>query len=631
MRRTIPFFLSGAVVGLAGCVADIPELPDEYQNKAPVIEGASRQDLTEGSVNRIEVAVSDDRDSTSDLTIQWDISQQAANALGLTPDGAAVDVDVPWQSSGQQTARLTLTVTDSDGETTRADIDLTIRKQTFLVAQAEKEQSGQGDLYKVGYPATEPLHLNDSINLQESLEQPTLSPNGQYLAFIRNHSVDGEQLVMMETSGSDEVPVELPEEVGGTIVNVTWSAGSRWLAVVTETDATEPAQHLVLVDSEATATAVTTAPGLNSKAAFRFSDDENHLAWVNATGELIWYDIAEATPTTLYAADETGFAAGVDYRWHPSGSQLAYTAIRGAAGSEHLYLATPDTLTEPAVALSEPYDSHVHALKSMAWSPEGNYLSFTGDLLVDGQFDLFVVDWAAKQEDEMAEAQTRINSALVAEGDVAAYRWSPDESRVAYRADQITDGDVQLFSSTVSGGANRQLTEFGAQSHTLFWDWVSPDSIVVAVSAPNPSVTSPSHQVSVYDVVPDKEKDLSLLTADIYHHDEREKVEDIRLSPDRSKLALQSLVISTQQVNAHVLDFQTQELLQVTDLNTQESDHDYLWSPNSDGLLYLTLNDSGEGLRLIYQPLASLPETESQSLLGDMAPNGRILDYQVAQ
>jgi len=631
MRRTIPFFLSGAVVGLAGCVAEIPELPDEYQNKAPVIEGASSQDLTEGSVNRIEVSVSDDRDSASDLTIQWDISQQAASALGITPDGAAVDVEVPWQSSGKQTARLTISVTDSDGETSSADIDLTIRKQTFLVAQAEKEQSGQGDLYKVGYPATDPLHLNDAIGLQETLEKPTLSPNGQYLAFIRNHSVDGEQLVIMESNGSDEVPIELPEEVGNTIVDLSWSAGSHWLAVVTETDAAEPEQHLVLVDSEASATAVSIAPGLNSATAFQFSNDENHLAWVNANGELIWYNIAEATPTTLYAADETGFAAGVDYRWHPSDSQLAYIAIRGAAGSEHLYLASPDTLAEPAVALSEPYGSHVHALNAMAWSPEGNYLSFTGDLLVDEQFDLFVVDWAAKQADETAEAQTRINSGLVTEGDVAAYRWSPDESRVAYRADQITDGDVHLFSSTVSGGANRQLTEFGEQSHTLFWDWVSPESIVVAVSAPNPSVTSPSHQVSVYDVVPDKEKDISLLTADISHHDDREKVEDIRLSPDRSKLSLQSLVISSQQIQAHVLDLETQELVQVTDLNTQESDHDYLWSPNSDGLLYLTLNGSGEGMRLIYQPLESLPETESQSLLGDMAPNGRILDFQVAQ
>lgn len=631
MRRTIPFLLSGAVAGLAGCVAEIPELPDEYRNKAPVIEGDSSHDLTEGSLSRIEVSISDDRDSTSDLDIEWRVSQQADSALAIAPDGAAVDIDVPWQSSGQQSALLTVTVTDRDGETSSADIELTIRKQTFLVAQAEKEQSDKGDLYKVGYPATDPLHLNNAIGLQETLEQPTLSPNGQYLAFVRNHSVDGEQLVLTESSGSPEVPVALPDETGPRIVDLMWSANSRWLAVVSETDGAEPELHLNLVDSEATVTTVTTTPGLNSAAAFRFSADEHHLAWVNGTGELIWYDIAEATPTTLYAADETGFSAGVDFRWHPEENRLAYTAIRGSSGSKNLYLTSLDTLDEPASVLSEPYDSHVHSLQSMRWSPEGDYLSFIGDLLVDEQYDLFVVDWASKLNDENAEAQTRINSGLVAEGDVSTYLWSPDESRLAYRADQIVDGEVHLFSSTVGGGSNRQLTDFGEQSNTLFWDWASTGSIVVAVSEPNPSATAPSHRISVHNVAADQTTHFTTLTQDLYHHDERDKVEDIRLSPDRTKLALQSLVISSQQIQAHVLDLQTAELKQVTDLNAQESDHRYLWSPNSDGLLYLTLNSSGEGVRLIYQPLDSLPDTVSESLLGELAPNGRILDFQVAR
>lgn len=634
MRRTIPPLLCFAAAGLVGCVAEIPELPDEYQNKAPVINGDMSHELTEGSVHQIEMSISDDRDSLDDLEIDWAVAQQTEAELAITPDGTRIEVTVPWQTSGQQSARLALTVTDQDGETTEAELELTIRKQTFVVAQAEKEQSDKGDLYKVGYPAADTLHLNDTIDLQESLEQPTLSPNGQYLAFIRKHDVDGEQLVLTETNGSEEQPVALETEENVQIINLSWSDDSRWLAVVTQTTDLEPEYHLQLVDSEASVTPVITSPGLKTSTDFRFSDDEQHLAWRNASGELVWSDLTSNTPTTLYAADEDGFTDNVTYQWHPTLNRLAYTAVRDASGSNHLYLATPETLedSEPPAALSSAYGSHVHTLKNVQWSPTGQYLSFTADLLEDEQFDLFVLDWQAQLEDEGANTQTRINSTLVDDGDVSDYQWSPGEQRLAYEADQIVDRENQLFSSTVEGGGNRQLTDFGTQSETLYWDWASDSSIIVAMSEINEEYSNPaSHQISVYDVHPEQTVQYTRLTRDLYHNDEPDRVDDIQMSPDHSQLALQSLIISTQQVQGHVLNFETGELQQFTDLTTQESNHDYLWSPNSDALLYLTLNGDDEGIRLIHQPLESLPETVSESLLGELAPNGRILDVQIAQ
>ncbi len=635
MRRTIPLLTSSLAIGLVGCVAEIPELPEEYQNKAPVIQGETRLELTEGTQSRIELSISDDRDKLDELTINWEVSQQLTNAVVIEPDGQAADVDIPWQTAGAGSAVVSVTVTDKDGETTSTDIELVVTKQTFLIAQAQKERADQGDLYRVGYPASTALHLNEAIQIQEAIEQPVLSPRGEYLAFVRNHSVNGEQLVLMASAGSDETDIVLPEETGSDIVRLAWSPKATYLVVVTQTDAVEPVQHLNLVTMDGTVLSVTADPGLKSATDFSFSADESTVLWVNKTGELIWHDLATETPATLYASTEAGFADSTSYLWHPTELVLAYTAMRGADGSKKLYLATSETLADenPPVEVSTLLGSHAYAVHSLQWSPSGQYLSFLGDLVTDAQDELFVLTLAEWQEDPTDLNQVRVSGSLIAAGDVSDYRWSPEETRLGYAADQLIDGEVQLFSSNRDGSTNRRFTDLSDQSHLLFWDWATESKLVFVISELNPSAASPSHRISVYESVSvaNQAPTPTLLTQDLYNDDFSNGIDDIRLSPDKSKLALQSLIVSSREYQAHVLDLESGEMQLVTELTTDETDYDYIWSPNSDGLIYLTLNSSDEGLRLVFQPLDSLPEKVTESLLGDLAPNGRILNYQVAQ
>ncbi|WP_211227230.1 hypothetical protein, partial [Saccharospirillum impatiens] len=45
-----------------------------------------------------------------------------------------------------------------------------------------------------------------------------------------------------------------------------------------------------------------------------------------------------------------------------------------------------------------------------------------------------------------------------ANSDVVDFQWSPDSSRLAYRADQDTDGVNELYSSLAAGGDNVKVS-----------------------------------------------------------------------------------------------------------------------------------------------------------------------------
>ena len=87
------------------------------------------------------------------------------------------------------------------------------------------------------------------------------------------------------------------------------------------------------------------------------------------------------------------------------------------------------------------------ALDSLQISPDGEYLVLRADKLVDEKFELWSVPVAGP-----AGALVRLNPALVAGGDVeSGVAISPDSSRVAYVADQVTDQTFRAWSVPIAG------------------------------------------------------------------------------------------------------------------------------------------------------------------------------------
>lgn len=86
---------------------------------------------------------------------------------------------------------------------------------------------------------------------------------------------------------------------------------------------------------------------------------------------------------------------------------------------------------------------------AVAFSPDGTKLAYIGDYLSLGLDEVFMVDISG----QAPGMPVRVNGTLVAGGVATGLRWSPDSTRIAYVAEQDTDGVIELYVVDVSGGA----------------------------------------------------------------------------------------------------------------------------------------------------------------------------------
>lgn len=112
----------------------------------------------------------------------------------------------------------------------------------------------------------------------------------------------------------------------------------------------------------------------------------------------------------------------------------------------------------------------------VAFSPDNRKIAFIGDFLTDGVSELFVVDLTPG----FPTGPVVVSGPQGANGDVLDFVWSPDSTRLLYMSDERTDGVNELFVVDVSGATpgpsvpvSPPLQAFGDVSTQDFW-W-SPD------------------------------------------------------------------------------------------------------------------------------------------------------------
>jgi Tol biopolymer transport system component len=151
----------------------------------------------------------------------------------------------------------------------------------------------------------------------------------------------------------------------------------------------------------------------------------------------------------------------IDFSLSPDGSRAVYLVKQNAVSFFELYaipVAGGDTykLNDPLVADGNVYDFEI--------SPDSSRVVYVADQ------DTHYVDelYSVSLLNPLADA-IKLNPVMVANGDVSYYniKISPDSSRVAYLADQDTDGMNELYAVPIEGGTAVKLNEPLANSIDL--------------------------------------------------------------------------------------------------------------------------------------------------------------------
>jgi len=168
----------------------------------------------------------------------------------------------------------------------------------------------------------------------------------------------------------------------------------------------------------------------------------------------------------------------IDFAVSPDGTQVVYRADQDADDVFELYLVN---VAQPGISkkLSASLTPNGWVRAGFVFSPDGTRVAYRADQEVLDRLELFLVDVA------QPGVSKKLSSPLVAGGNVyTSFAFSPDSTTVGYVADQETDETLELFSAPVAtpGTTHKLNGPLTAGGDVCRFEW-SPDSKRVAYCA----------------------------------------------------------------------------------------------------------------------------------------------------
>ena len=318
------------------------------------------------------------------------------------------------------------------------------------------------------------------------------------------------------------------------------------------------------------------------------------------------------------SGDVEGFAVS------PDKTRVAVWGDLETQGEEELFVISLVDGSAP-VKVSGPLVAGGEVRSDFQWSPDSSRLAYRAIQDTDGVIELYSV---------LADGtgNAKVSGPLVAGGNVQsvfqwspdssrlAYQWSPDSSRLAYRADQDADGVFELYSSLAAGGDNVTVsgTLVAGGNVQSDFQW-SPDSSRLAYRADQTTNKVDELYSSLADGAGKVKVSGPLVSAN-------SDVVDFQWSPDSSRLAYRADQDTAGVRELYsVLPNASDNVAVSGPLVSANSDVvDFQWSPDSSRLAYRADQDT-DGVNELYSSLAAGGDNVKVS--GPLVTNGDVFDF----
>jgi Tol biopolymer transport system component len=165
-----------------------------------------------------------------------------------------------------------------------------------------------------------------------------------------------------------------------------------------------------------------------------------------------------------------GEVSTAGYAFSPDSSRVLYVADQTTNGVDEIF--SVPSAGGVATKLNGPLVAGGDVTSiGLAFSPDGSRVLYRADQTTDELYEIFSVPSAGG-------VATKLNGSLVVGGDVenGTFEFSPDSSRVVYLADQTTDNVFEIFSVPSAGGVATKLNGPLVASGDVSTMQFSPDS-----------------------------------------------------------------------------------------------------------------------------------------------------------
>ncbi|QDT01582.1 hypothetical protein [Adhaeretor mobilis] len=209
---------------------------------------------------------------------------------------------------------------------------------------------------------------------------------------------------------------------------------------------------------------------------WKFSPDGSHVLYladqdINNVDEIYSVPSAGGMPVKLNGAlVPGGDVSPSGLQFSPDGSLVLYLADQEVNNVTELYAV--ESAGGTAVKLNGPITTGGNVINSnenLQFSPDSSRVFYRADQDTDGVGEIYSVS-------STGGAATKLNGPLVTGGDINVMQVSPDSARVLYRGDQETDGVQEIFTVPSTGGTAVKLNGPLADGGDVVQEHFSPDS-----------------------------------------------------------------------------------------------------------------------------------------------------------